>query len=60
MLNKEMILHELNLARIAHEYWVKRAEHLISGMPIEKEFIPLEPDNCGFGKWFYGLVGQET
>ena len=58
MLNKAMIIHELSMARIAHERWVKRAEHLISGMPVDIEFIPHEATKCGFGKWYYGLVGQ--
>ena len=59
MLNKAMILHELAQAKIAHMRWVKRADHLISGMPVEEHFIPLEPTACGFGKWLYGLVGKK-
>ena len=58
IMNKAMIIHELNMARVAHERWVKRVEHLISGMPVDKEFIPLEPTSCGFGEWYYGMVGR--
>lgn len=38
--------------------WVKRADHLISGLPVDQEFIPLEPTTCGFGRWLYGEIGQ--
>lgn len=32
---------------------MKRADHLISGLPVDKEFIPLEATACGFGAWLY-------
>jgi len=47
------ILQEIKNAKIAHKRWVKRADHLISGLPVEKEFIPLSARSCGFGKWLY-------
>jgi len=47
------ILQETTRAKVAHARWVKRAEHLISGLPIEKDFIPLEATTCVFGQWFY-------
>jgi hypothetical protein len=47
------ILQETNKAKIAHKRWVKRADHLISGLPVDKEFIPLEATSCGFGTWLY-------
>ena len=59
MLSKSIILQELSNAKIAHMRWVKRADHLISGLPVDKEFIPLEPTTCGFGKWLYGEVGNK-
>jgi len=59
MLSKATILQELSNAKIAHMRWVKRADHLISGLPVDKEFIPLESTTCGFGKWLYGTVGQK-
>jgi hypothetical protein len=52
------ILQETNKAKIAHKRWVKRADHLISGLPVDKEFIPLEPTTCGFGKWLYSQGTQ--
>ena len=52
------ILQETNSAKIAHKRWVKRADHLISGLPVEKEFIPLEPTSCAFGQWFYSQGSQ--
>ena len=48
------ILQEITRAKIAHKRWIKRADHLISGLPVEKEFIPLAATSCGFGKWLYG------
>jgi hypothetical protein len=59
MASKLMIVQELSNAKIAHMRWVKRADHLISGLPVDKEFIPLEPTTCGFGRWLYGEVGQK-
>ena len=47
------ILQATNKAKIAHKRWVKRADHLISGLPVDKEFIPLEATACGFGHWLY-------
>jgi len=59
MLNKAMILHELAQAKIAHQRWVKRVDHLISGLPVEKEFISQDPISCCFGEWLYGLGGEK-
>jgi hypothetical protein len=59
MLTKSVILQELSKAKIAHMRWVKRADHLISGLPVDKEFIPLEATTCGFGKWLYGDIGSK-
>jgi len=59
VLSKATIIQELNSAKIAHMRWVKRADHLITGLPVDKEFIPLEPTTCGFGRWLYGEVGQQ-
>ena len=52
------ILQQTSDAKIAHLRWVKRAEHLISGLPIKEDFIPLEPTSCVFGKWFYSQGSQ--
>jgi len=60
MSSKAVIIQELNHSKIAHLRWVKRADHLISGLPVDKEFIPLESDTCKFGKDFlYGAIGNE-
>ena len=53
-MNKATILQEITKAKIAHKRWMKRADHLISGLPVDKEFIPLEATTCGFGRWLYG------
>jgi len=52
------LLQELAKAKIAHKRWVKRADHLISGLPVDKEFIPLEATSCGFGRWLYSQGTQ--
>ena len=57
-MNKSTIILELDRAKLAHERWVNRAEHLINGLPVQKEFIPVEPTDCGFGEWLYGPVGD--
>jgi hypothetical protein len=51
--DKENILSELRAAKVAHLKWVQRAKSLISGVPVEKEAIPLDYTDCVFGKWFY-------
>jgi len=48
------ILQHISDAKKAHLRWVKRADHLIIGLPVDKEFIPLEATTCGFGLWVYG------
>ncbi|MFT5660881.1 MAG: hypothetical protein ACI9TV_001525 [Sulfurimonas sp.] len=57
-MEKESIVQELRSAKVAHLKWVQRAKSLISGMPIEKEAIPLDYTDCIFGKWFYS-AGQD-
>lgn len=52
-MTKTSILQQLTAAKKAHLRWVKRADHLISGLPVDKEFIPLESTTCDFGIWFY-------
>ena len=59
MLTKAKILQEISDAKVAHERWVKRAEHLVEGLPVDKNFIPLDPTTCGFGRWLYGDVGKK-
>ena len=59
MINKSTIIQELNNAKSAHKRWVKRADHLVSGLPVDETFIPIETEACGFGEWLYGLVGQQ-
>ena len=50
---RSVILQELSDAKVAHMRWVKRADHLISDLPVDKEFIPLEATACGFAQWLY-------
>jgi len=41
---------------MAHTNWVRRARHLIEGMPVRAEFIPFDATECHFGQWFYDEV----
>ncbi len=59
LISKLSILRELSNAKISHERWVKRAEHLVEGLPISEDFIPTEPTSCEFGKWLYSDIGKE-
>jgi len=52
------ILQEITQAKINHKRWVKRADHLISGLPVDKEFIPLDATSCSFGMWLYSQGTQ--
>ena len=57
-MNIATIMQQTSDAKVAHIRWVKKADHLISGLPVEKEFIPLEPTDCVFGKWLYSQGSQ--
>jgi len=52
-MTKTGILQQIQDAKTAHIRWVKRADHLVSGLPVDKDFIPLESTTCAFGQWFY-------
>lgn len=57
-MTKAEIIQEVERAKIAHKRWVKRADHLISGLPIDKEFIPLDATSCSFSAWLYSQGTQ--
>jgi len=52
-MNRSSTLQRIYDAKQAHLRWVKRAKHLVEGLPVDKEFIPLQPTSCVFGKWLY-------
>jgi hypothetical protein len=52
-MKKKEIVQKIRTARFAHIQWVQRAKSLVNGLPIKEEDIPLTPDTCAFGKWFY-------
>ncbi|CAA6803707.1 MAG: Unknown protein [uncultured Sulfurovum sp.] len=52
-MKKNEIIHKIRLARLAHVQWVQRAKSLVNGLAIKEEDIPLTPDACAFGQWFY-------
>ncbi|MDD5052495.1 MAG: CZB domain-containing protein [Sulfuricurvum sp.] len=50
---KHQILDEISSARIAHSKWVRKAQHLVANLPVNKEMIPVDFTECTFGKWLY-------
>jgi hypothetical protein len=50
---KKDILNQVSDARHAHATWLRRAKHLIEGLPVQDGMIPIDPTFCTFGKWFY-------
>jgi hypothetical protein len=52
-MTKSEIVSKIRAARVAHIQWVQRAKSLVNGLPTNEEDIPLTPDSCSFGKWFY-------
>jgi len=50
---KREILQQLADARLSHAKWLRRAKHLIEGLPVKNGMIPIDPTDCAFGKWFY-------
>ncbi len=54
LLKLENVLERIEMARLAHLRWVDRAEALVSGLPLDKEKVPVLPTECAFGQWYYG------
>jgi len=52
-MNQYSLLQHVFDAKKAHLRWVKRARHLVEGLPVDKEFVPLKATSCLFGKWLY-------
>jgi len=52
-MNQASIIQHISDAKQAHISWIKRARHLVEGLPVNKEFIPLKTTSCRFGKWLY-------
>ena len=50
---KQEILQQLAEARLSHAKWLRRAKHLIEGLPVSNGMIPIDPTDCAFGQWFY-------
>lgn len=57
-MQKKEILQQLYAAKKSHLKWVQNAKHLISGLILDQEKVPLQPTHCKFGQWYYG-EGQE-
>ncbi len=57
-MDKKEILEQLRRAKSAHIKWRAYAQAIVSGLPVEKEQVPVIHTDCAFGKWYYG-PGQE-
>jgi len=52
-MKKSDIILKIRKARFAHIQWVQKAKSLVNGFEINEKDIPLTPDTCEFGCWFY-------
>jgi len=55
--DREKFLQQIGRAKTAHLRWRAYAQALLSGHDIEEGQLPLEHDECQFGRWYYG-AGQ--
>lgn len=55
-MSKSLICLNIQKAKMAHVNWVRRAGHLVEGIPVQAEFIPFDATECHFGQWFYDEV----
>lgn len=53
LMDKKSIVNRINDAKKSHIDWVMKAKMLIEGLEVNKEAIPVNATECGFGKWFY-------
>lgn len=51
-MNKIDVIQQLRSARRAHLRWVKSADALIQGIPLDKNQVPIESTDCTFGQWY--------
>ena len=52
-MNKEAIVSTLRTAALNHKKWAENALSLISGIPLDKEQVPVNSTDCAFGQWYY-------
>jgi hypothetical protein len=52
-MKKREIVLKIRKARFSHVQWVQKAKSLVNGFLVKEEDIPLTPDSCEFGRWFY-------
>ena len=48
-----VMVKKLEEARNAHIKWVKRAQHLVEGLPLDEGMIPVDSTACHFGEWLH-------
>ena len=48
-----VMLKKLEDARSAHIKWVRRAQHLVEGLPLDESMIPVDSTECRFGEWLH-------
>jgi hypothetical protein len=51
---RENLIWLVRMAKRAHQRWVGHALAIIEGIAVERDYIPLEPQQCEFGIWYYG------
>ena len=50
-MNHSQLYQHISDAILAHQTWVRKTDHLISGLPVKEGAIPLDPKACEFGQW---------
>lgn len=53
-MNKNKILDELREAKQEHINWMHLIKLMVYGFGVNKQEVPTNPVQSGFGKWFYG------
>lgn len=58
MMAKEKNMYRLYKARTSHLKWVNNIKLLVSGVEIEKKYLPPVAQDSEFGEWFYNEAKQ--
>ena len=53
-MNKNKVLDELREAKQQHINWMHLIKLMVYGFGVNKQEVPTNPVQSGFGKWFYG------
>lgn len=50
---RETTYTKIRYARASYIRWVRRAKHLIEGLRVSEDMIPVDSTSCEFGLWLY-------